>query len=138
MEHITTLISVITENRPGVLAEIADVLGSANININAINGEGLGEIGIIRLITDDHKKTAEILQKKNYNIVESDVFEITVPNKPGQLKKISDVLVKKKINIEFIYQQTSEDRRSARIIIKVDERKKLKARELFEKEGFFD
>lgn len=138
MEHITTLISVITENRAGVLAEIADVLGSANININAINGEGLGEIGIIRLITDDHKKTAEILQKKNYNIVESDVFEITVPNKPGQLKKISDVLVKKKINIEFIYQQTSEDRRSARIIIKVDERKKLKARELFEKEGFFD
>lgn len=138
MEHITTLISVITENRAGVLAEIADALGSANININAINGEGLGEIGIIRLITDDYKKTAEILQKKNYNIVESDVFEITVPNKPGQLKKISDVLVKKKINIEFIYQQTSEDRRSARIIIKVDERKKLKARELFEKEGFFD
>lgn len=138
MEHITTLISVITKNRAGVLAEIADALGSANININAINGEGLGEIGIIRLITDDHKKTAEILQKKNYNIVESDVFEITVPNKPGQLKKISNVLVKKKINIEFIYQQTSEDRRSARIIIKVDERKKLKARELFEKEGFFD
>ncbi len=138
MEHIATLISVITENRPGVLAEIAEAIGSANINIDAINGEGLGEIGIIRLITDDPKKTAEILRKRNFNIVESDVFEITVPNKPGQLKKISDVLAKKKINIEFIYQQTSGDRGSARVIIKVNETQKLKAREVLEDAKFFD
>ncbi len=80
MEHIATLISVITENRTGVLAEIAEAIGSAKININAINGEGLGEIGIIRLITDDPKKTAEILRKRNFNVVESDVFLITLRN----------------------------------------------------------
>ncbi len=138
MEHIATLISVITENRTGVLAEIAEAMGSAKININAINGEGLGEIGIIRLITNDPKKTAEILRKRNFNIVESDVFLITLRNEPGQLKKISDILAKKKINIEFIYQQTSEDRGSARVIIKVNETQKLKAREILEDAKFFD
>jgi len=54
------------------------------------------------------------------------------------LKKISDVLAKKKINIEFIYQQTSGDRGSARVIIKVNETQKLKAREVLEDAKFFD
>ncbi len=132
----TTLISVISENRAGVLAEIADALGSANINIDAINGEGLGEIGIIRLITNDPKRTSEILQKKNFKVVESEVFLIEVPNKPGQLKKICDVLAKKKINIEFIYQQVSEDRENAVVMIKVNENYKSKAMEILEEAKF--
>jgi len=132
----TTLISVITENRTGILAEIADAMGSANINIDAIEGEGLGEVGIIRILTNDPKKASEILQKRNFKIVESKVFEISIPNKPGQLKKISDVLAKKKINIEFIYQQISEDRGSAKVIIKVNDNYQSKAREVLEDAKF--
>ncbi len=133
---ITTLISVITENRAGVLSEIAEAMGSANINIDAIEGEGLGEIGIIRIITNDPKRTAEILRKRNFKVVESEVFVLNVPNKPGQLKKISDILSKKRINIEFIYQQTSEDRGSAKIMIKVNDDYKSKARDALEDAKF--
>ncbi|NCN64846.1 MAG: ACT domain-containing protein [Candidatus Altiarchaeum hamiconexum] len=134
--EITTLISVITENRTGVLAEIAEAMGSANINIDALAGEGLGEIGIIRIVTNDPKRTAEILQKRNFKIVESEVFVINVPNRPGQLKKISDVLSQKRLNIEFIYQQTSEDKGSSKVIIKVNENYKSKARDVLEDAKF--
>ncbi|PKP60853.1 MAG: hypothetical protein CVT88_01875 [Candidatus Altiarchaeales archaeon HGW-Altiarchaeales-1] len=134
--EITTLISVITENRTGVLAEIADAMGSANINIEAIEGEGLGEVGIIRVITNDPKRAAEILRKRNLMVVESEVFEITLLNKPGQLKKVSDILSQKRLNIEFIYQRASEDRGSSKVIIKVNDNYKSKARDVLEDAKF--
>lgn len=130
------LISVITENRAGVLAEIAEAIGSANINIDAIEGEGLGEVGIIRIMTRDPKNTAEILRKKGFKVVESEVFILNVPNKPGQLKKISDILSRKRINIQFIYQVISEDGGNAKVIIKVDEDFKSKAKDILEDAKF--
>lgn len=111
-------ISVITENKPGVLSEIAEALGSANINIDAIVGEGLAETGIVRIITKDASRAKKVLEDKKFMVVEMDVIEIEVPNKPGEMMKIANRLAQKKIDINFIYQFVVGP--NAKIIIKPD------------------
>ncbi|MFN3527702.1 MAG: hypothetical protein ACK4YO_01200 [Candidatus Altarchaeaceae archaeon] len=116
---IEKMLSIITTNEVGVLEKVASVLGSANINIDAIVGEGLAETGLIRIITSDTEKAKVELEKNKFNVVESSVIVVEIPNKPGQLMEVARRLVQRKVNIEFIYQQNIEGGMS-RILIKPD------------------
>ncbi|HEV8359638.1 MAG TPA: ACT domain-containing protein, partial [Candidatus Thermoplasmatota archaeon] len=55
---------VALENRPGTLAELTRALASANVNITAIDCEGLGDFGTARLLTNDVGKTETTLKGK--------------------------------------------------------------------------
>lgn len=107
--ELKKMISIITVNRVGVLTEITKELGSANINIDAIVGEGLAETGLIRIITKDIERAEKILKDKGFNVIVSDVIVVKIPNKPGQLMEITNKLAQKKVDINFIYLESVEN-----------------------------
>jgi len=113
-------ISVITANKPGVLYDIAEALGSANVNIDAIVGEGLAETGVVRIITKDVSKAKKILEDRKFMVVEVDVIKVEIPNKPGEMMKIASRLAQKKVDINFIYQFVSDSNATATVVIKPD------------------
>jgi len=117
--EVTKLLSIVVDNRPGALAEVSRLLGSANINIDAIMGEGLAEMGIIRVITADQESAEKILKKNNFKIIDLNVIALDVPDRPGVLAKISDEMSKRKINIDFMYQVKASEG-TARLYIKPD------------------
>lgn len=91
------------ENKPGRLNEIATTLGGNGININSLMGGGVGDTGIVRLITTDPGSARKLLEKKGFKVEEADVFVIKIPDKPGTLAKITKQLRDWSINIESIY-----------------------------------
>lgn len=96
-------LSILTDNKPGQLNEIAATLGGNGININSLMGAGFGSRGIVRLITTDPKSAKKLLERRGFKVEEADVFVIKIPDKPGTLAKITKKLRDWNINIESIY-----------------------------------
>jgi hypothetical protein len=102
-------ITVIVPNKVGALAEVADVLGSNGINIISISAVGIGEKGIIRLITSDEKSSVNVLtkyiaeKKGSYELKVGDVIVVELADKPGELAKVCKKLAKANINLEAVY-----------------------------------
>jgi len=92
-------LKIITENKPGKLDNISKILAQADIDIKDFVAVGIDEKGLVILYTSDQEKALEILQNNGYYILEESGIIIKLESKPGALAKITDILIKKNINI---------------------------------------
>ena len=96
-------ITIISENRVGVLADICSILGHAGVNMESISAVGAGEHGIIRVVTSDPVTAEKLLKKRGYGVNVEDVVVIKIPNLPGELGKVTSIIAREGINIDSIY-----------------------------------
>ena len=67
-------ITVFSENRVGVLADICEALGGQGVNLKAISANGIGDKGIIRFITEDETTAKNVLERAGFRPTVSDVM----------------------------------------------------------------
>jgi hypothetical protein len=103
---MTAILSVALENHPGALAELLQVIAEAKVNIHAIEAQAMGDFGGVRLQVADPTGTAEMLRKKRYDVVEADVLELSLPNKPGMLAKVAKQLADAEVNVVSLFGTT--------------------------------
>ena len=96
-------ISVFLENRPGQLAGICRTLADAGISIVTLSLADTAEFGIVRMIVDDHAKAKEVLKAAGHVANVREVVAVTVPDRPGGMAEILDVLDAAKVDIEYSY-----------------------------------
>ena len=96
-------ITVITENKVGVLADICGLLGRSGVNIEAISAQGLGESGIIRLVTGDVKTAVRELERAGAKIRVAEILTVKLNDQPGELGKIARKLARAGVDIESLY-----------------------------------
>ena len=96
-------ISVFLENRPGQLAGICRTLADAGISIVTLSLADTAEFGIVRMIVDDHAKAREVLKAAGHVANVREVVAVTVPDRPGGMAEILDVLDTAKVDIEYSY-----------------------------------
>jgi len=96
-------ISIFIENKVGRIKEITDILGDNKINIRALSLADTSDFGILRMIVDDLEKGVKVLKDNGLIVRVSDVVAVEVPDKPGGLAKVLDLLVSKDINVEYMY-----------------------------------
>lgn len=98
-------ITVIVENRIGTLANIAEALGGAGVNIEAISAYGQGVDAVFRLVTKDPTSARKALEKISgiKNISVADILVVKMPNRPGELGKITRKLANRKVDLESVY-----------------------------------
>lgn len=111
-------IAVFIENKAGRINEIANILGSANINTYAFSIGENSEFGIVRLIVSDLDKAVEELRKGRFMVNISEVFCLKIENYPGSMAKALNILAENNISIEYMYAFTQEN--SAYIIVRPD------------------
>lgn len=116
----TKLITATLENKPGTLAQVTKVLAKENINVEAVECNAIGEIGFVRLITNNPDKTEKALKKQGYTVATVDCVETTLPNKPGELTRICQALADADVNIEACFASTTPTPNEGRIVFKVD------------------
>lgn len=121
-------LTILTENKVGVLASIASLLGRHGVNMESISAETFPDGAIIRVITKDIKTAREILRKADYNVIESDIMVLEVMDRPGELGKVAKKLAEARINIENIY-LISRTKDKALLALRVDNT--AKARKIF-------
>jgi hypothetical protein len=104
---MSTQIVVMLENRPGALAELASVLSTAGVNIEAILLEGSVDFGNVRLHVDAVRKAEKALRDGGYQFKIGETLNLELPNEPGQLEDVCKKLAKAKVNIEMMFGTTA-------------------------------
>ncbi len=96
-------ISLFLENKPGHLAILCRRLAEANVNIVTLSLADTQQFGIVRLIVDDWKRARQILEDAGYIVNVREVVAAAVPDKPGGLAHVLDIVGKVGVNIEYMY-----------------------------------
>lgn len=114
-------------NKIGLMADVAEALAEAKINIEAICAYEMEDEGYFMLVTDDSAKAKKALSRLSKEILSDDVFYVEVPNKPGQLGTVSRKLSEAGIDVQYIYGSPGKGR-TAVLVFKTDnDRKAMKA-----------
>jgi hypothetical protein len=116
-------LTVITPNKPGVIASISSELGAKRINIESISTEVSGDTGVIHIITRDGNKARKLIESLGYKVVDSDILVLRLQDRPGELAKVSSQLAENGVNIENVY-MLSKERSSTLLALKVDNMKR--------------
>src|SRR4030095_143245 len=97
-------ITIIAGNDTGSLADVAELLGSVGVNIEAISAYGLDGKAIFRIITADAATAKKALAKiPGLQVREADTLIHRMLNRPGELGKITRKLSDKGVNLESLY-----------------------------------
>ena len=101
-ERVSRII-VIVPDEPGSLAKVTEVLGGAEINIEAIDGRLIGELGVITLRTNDDDAALHALLEADLKAVTSDAIVFHLPDRPGALAGVSQLLGSHQVNVRTIH-----------------------------------
>jgi hypothetical protein len=96
-------ISVFVENRTGRIAEVTRILGDAGVNIRAVSLADTHDFGIVRLIVNNVDKALEILRNEKFTVMDTDVIAAQIPDEPGALAEILELLGRENVNVEYLY-----------------------------------
>jgi len=114
-------ISIFIENKSGRLAEVARVLGQKGINIRALALADTSDFGILRLIVDQTDLAKTTLKESGFTVSKTEVVAVEVPDQPGGLSGILDVLDSAKVNVEYMYAFVERCGGNAVIIFRFDD-----------------
>jgi hypothetical protein len=94
---------VMVQNKLGELGRIAEMLAKKAVNIRGIATDfGQGR-PMIHIITDDDATTRGVLQVAGVEFVEKEIIVVIMPDKPGELYKLTKRLERGGISIESLY-----------------------------------
>jgi len=117
-------ISIFIENKSGRLAEVSSILGDAGVNIRALSLADTSDFGILRLIVNDREKAMAALKERGFTVSKTEVVAVEVPDKPGGLASILNVLDEAATNVEYMYAFVERCGANAVIIYRFDETQK--------------
>ena len=116
-----TQISVFLENKSGRLAEVTRSLADAGINIRALSLAETIDYGVLRLIVDRPHETKQALSGAGFTVSETEVIAVEMPDRPGGLAAIVDVVTASGLNIEYLYAFVGQRGENAVVIFRIDE-----------------
>ena len=109
---------VTTENKVGILANIAKLMADHDINIEGVAGYGDAKEAKIMLVTDDNLRAGDALRKAGYaQIRESEIIMLDLINKPGALKGVTAKLAADNIDLRYCYGTICSEGCPARLIL---------------------
>jgi hypothetical protein len=113
-------ISVFLENKPGSLEHATRALKENNINIRTLSLAETADFGILRLIVNDVEKANKVLKDNGFRVSKTPVVAVEVPDTPGGLHSIMEVVSKEAINVEYLYAFVEKSGQNAVIIFRFD------------------
>ena len=96
-------ISIYLENKPKQLSAICRTIADAGVNIATLSLADTSDFGIVRMIVDDHEKAKQALVDKGYVANVREVIAVCVPDRPGGMAGVMEVLDDAEVNIEYSY-----------------------------------
>ena len=93
-------ITVLADDRVGLLADISYLLGKAKINIESISVDVVAKKAVISLTLKDADKAKVVLENAGFKVSESNSIVVKLVDKPGELSRITAILAEDGINME--------------------------------------
>ncbi|MEF8799362.1 MAG: ACT domain-containing protein [Candidatus Bipolaricaulota bacterium] len=111
-------------NRPGELANLAELLGDRRINIVSVAGVSEGKkSSTVTLVTEDEANTREALRAERFQFEEEELLIVDLEDKPGELATVARKLGDAQVNIESLYLLDKKEE-GVKVGLEVDNRDK--------------
>lgn len=97
-------IIVTVDDRPGILADIGELLGNEGVNIETLSASTHNGNGVIHLVCDDEGDATEILKSHGFKIeAVNPVMNVTIDDRPGELGRYCRRLADHGVAIKAAY-----------------------------------
>jgi len=123
----TTQLVISGLSKPGVMAQVAQVLSDAKVNIKAFSAPEVTGTGKLRLLVADLDGARVALKAAKVKFVEETALLLSLENKPGAFKEVADLLTKARINIKCGYCTPSREGKRAIVVLTVSNTSKALA-----------
>jgi hypothetical protein len=87
-------------NTPGQMALLAEQMGAAGVDLRAIGGGGLGDVGHFIMTTADDDKARSVLEEGGWTFLEGESLLTEVEDRPGGLAAIARELADAGVNVQ--------------------------------------
>jgi hypothetical protein len=95
------------EDRPGTLAELGEVLGNADINIDGMCGFPCEGVGVIHILAEDATGARRALEEAGLEVTsERDVLLVEAEDRPGALGEVARKIANAGVNVDLLYKAT--------------------------------
>lgn len=116
--EVAEQLSIFVANKPGVLANVCDLLRKEKINIYAITTSDNRDHSIIRLVVNEPHRTLGLLEDYGTLVQQTEVIMLHGPNRPGAIADISRKLAEMQVNIDYLYCATAPASKIGLLIFK--------------------
>ena len=113
-------ITIFLENKPGGLEKVTKILKDAHINIRTLAVADTSDFGIVRLIVNNVELATKVLKESGFTVSRTTVVAVEVPDRPGGLHSILEVLAKENINIAYMYAFVEKSGENAVMLFRFD------------------
>ncbi len=113
-------LSVFLENKSGRLSDVTNALAAARINIRALSIADTIDYGLLRLIVNDPVAAKKALTDAGFTVALTEVLAIEVPDRPGGLAGIIEILADAGTNIEYMYAFVGSSGENAIVIFRIE------------------
>lgn len=114
-------LSVFLENKPGQLTIPCKALAEAGINITTLSLADTHQFGILRLLIREHVRAKKVLEDAGCVVNITEVVAIDVPDRPGGLAEVLEVIEAGKINLEYMYAFTYRKHDEALMVFRFED-----------------
>ena len=129
--NAVNLLAVFVENKPGQTARITKMLADAGVNLCWVTIANSGSFGVMKFLVDKRDHAVRALRDKGLMVSLLDALAVEVPDKPGSLQGVAELLGRNNINLDNCSGFVANNR--AVVIIEVHEL--AQARAILEKQG---
>jgi hypothetical protein len=97
-------ITIVVDDKPGILAEIGEALGRSGVNIETLSAFTHDGRGVVQLVVDDEEDAAEALGVEGISVEGSrPVMLVTLEDRPGELGRYCRKLADAGVTISGAY-----------------------------------
>lgn len=111
------LIAVFVENKTGQLSRFTKILCEAGINIRWVAIATSEKFGVMKFLVDKYEVACQALRQEGLAVTQLDVLAVEVPDKPGGLHAVAEILAKHNINLENASGFVTQARKRAVLLI---------------------
>ena len=105
------------DNRVGALAEAARIVSDAGINLVAVCGYVIDNKGFILFVTENNDKAKGVLKAKKYDVRDEEIILVSLENKAGALKDVTEKVAKVGVDLTLLYGSTDEKGKTSKVVI---------------------
>ena len=100
-------VTVVSEDRVGLLADISYILGKSNVNIDGLFVDVIGGKAVISLEVRDPRKASDILARNGFRTTSQDAIIIKVAN--DHLERVTEMLEGEKVQVKELSRVSSDN-----------------------------
>lgn len=108
--------TVFLPNVPGALSKFVELFANEGINIVGLASEIRDDSGVVRVAIDADRKVSHLLTGAGFTTIETQMISVALPDKPGQLLRITKILGEHNVNITTVY-GTADSGASGRLLM---------------------